>query len=570
MTAGNEIPNSLKTRSLACGMAISLLYGFFYTFSSMYVYCGGYLRQFDSFVDPEGKLLLVVLPLWHIAQGLTGIIAVKLADYIGYWSLNYIAAVWFCLNNVAAIYIKSYWLFVLVYGLSNGIACGLLYLPPLYISWTYFPNKKSVVSGCILFVVAISNFIYSPMVTLIVNPNNINPNDKAVIERVPLLFTILSVVFLFITILACSLQPSPWSPKNVGEKSSPASNTIGSPKLKPKRIKNSKRFSELLKSFDKSTLEKMAKIKLTQEVGTQGGENLMIVGLLEEEKIGNLTFEEEMYMPSEGEETSPPATKGAKGESEKQQQQIGEQPEATIGKELIEKEGKEDELREEELKQIAKTAASDSECPSMAIAYRSKELLMLGAMAICSNTYCYAFIASWKYNFTQYLGLSDRELAAILSVSAISSALARVVGGFAYLRFNFKQIYGLNILLIIISSFTFVPMINNVKRGWVGYLFLIHAFLSLGIANVSFPTVCPKIFGFAVGSRIFPLIFVCYSIANMMGTGLFFVVTSPQQMFIAIGVLAVIGLVVCVFFDIDVNWKAKSEPAKKVELGVTL
>ena len=96
------------------------------------------------------------------------------------------------------------------FGVISGIVVGFGYLPSLYIAWTYFPNHKSTVTGCILFFAGLSTLILAPLSTGIVNPNNYDPSDPRVTERVPLMWYWISGIYFIIWIVSVSLQPQPW------------------------------------------------------------------------------------------------------------------------------------------------------------------------------------------------------------------------------------------------------------------------------------------------------------------------------------------------------------------------
>lgn len=186
-------------------MAVNFMVGFFYMFSSMYLYVASYLRLSDKSIDLDGKNVLVIMPVWIMCQCLTSLVSIKVAERVGFWSLNLIAFVWFSLNHLLIAQVTSFYGFVIVYGVFNGLAMGLGFLPALYISWTYYPTKKSIVTGCVVFCSGISACILSPIITHLVNPDNLNDHDPEVAKRVPYMFRCLALVFSSITLVACLL-----------------------------------------------------------------------------------------------------------------------------------------------------------------------------------------------------------------------------------------------------------------------------------------------------------------------------------------------------------------------------
>lgn len=133
----------------------------------------------------------------------------------------------------------------MVYAVFNGVGCGLGYLMGMYITWTYFPNKKSVITGAILFCAGISASILSPIQTRIVNPNNLKPDDPKVVENVPKLFLAQAVIFAVINIVATLISPPPYELKELKKK------------LKEKKIKG--KLSTELPRRKKSSLFQRAK-----------------------------------------------------------------------------------------------------------------------------------------------------------------------------------------------------------------------------------------------------------------------------------------------------------------------
>ena len=191
-------------------MGVNFMMGMFYAYTNMYIYVSNYLRIYDKSLDPDGKDALLIMPLWICSLSIAAIASVKIADRVEYWALNYMAFSWFCANNLAAVFVKDRKVFLLVYGVGNGLACGLGYLPSLYIAWNYFPNQKSVATGLILLSTGISIFFLSPLITYIVNPDDLKDEQDDIQRKVPFMFACLTTMFLVIMLISCSLQPSPW------------------------------------------------------------------------------------------------------------------------------------------------------------------------------------------------------------------------------------------------------------------------------------------------------------------------------------------------------------------------
>lgn len=493
----------------------------------MYIYISHYLRIYDKSLDPEGKDVLLVMPLWIIFLSLSSIISVKIADLIGYWALNYIAFFWFCVNHCAVIFIKNYYLFLLFYGIFNGIACGLGYLPAIYTAWTYFPEKKSMATGLILLSTGISFFFLSPLITLLVNPDNLKDEHEDVEKRVPLMFSCLTAAFLVITLVSCSLLPSPWycygSDNSVTSSSSPY-------------IGRSLKLAMLLEKARNLGIDidsnKYGRQQLGEEVGTQDGQALFLVGQLRQENVNELTVNMEhvdaqnQTFPDDG---------------------CNKSEHLVIPGDL-----------EQEIKRINQIIKERS-CPSMRAAITSPSFSMIVGMVLCSSVYYYLILSSWKLHFKTITGLSDQQLSYILSLGSIGNAVGKGLCGILLLKIDFKKVYIVCNSLIVIYAFSYWYLMNKFKSFYLAASYLVLAFFGLGMSLTMFPTICIKVFGVKVGSRVYPFIYFCFALSNLVAYIFYKHIHSTQATFTMLGIIAMLGVILGVFFNQSPNWRTKEE-----------
>lgn len=532
------IPLNLKLRALLCGMTVNLMFGAFYAFSNTYIYVSNYLRRFDSSLDEQGKHVMVVMPIWLFFQCLFTIVSVRVADSIGWWALNYIAFAWFSLNNLAMVYITDYYAFLLVYGVSNGMAFGLGYLPALYISWTYFPQRKSLATGCLLFSTAIATFILSPLATSIVNPDNLPDDHPAVIERVPLLFKCLTAGFLVMTLVACSLQPSPYiqvtleDTKQTQEGGAELATSLAA---EGGRIRNLGVLLSLTrKKVTREEMVQIGEVKMAEEGGAAHQETFMMMGQLHDKQIQelalNVTLGEENVTDIDAKEPDPRARL--------------------------------DQDTEEELGRLGKVAA-ESGCPSVLAGIQSGSFFMLALMVLSVCTFCYMILTTWKSNFKKFLGMKDRELAYLLSFGAITNALGRLLTGLLLLKLPFKAIYIPIVLVVAGCAFSMDYVLTVSKNQKLAVAYLGVAFFALGTSVTVFPTVCMKVFGIRVGSRIYPFIYICFSLACGLSYAISRICPTFRAMFFTLGGLASFGLLLSLFFKEKPTWQAPSRDVSK-------
>lgn len=70
-------------------------------------------------------------------------------------------------------------LFAFFYGAFFGWGCGLSYMAPIISAWSYFPERKGLISGIIVGAFGLGSAIFNYVATFLVNPEN----KEADIER---------------------------------------------------------------------------------------------------------------------------------------------------------------------------------------------------------------------------------------------------------------------------------------------------------------------------------------------------------------------------------------------------
>jgi Major Facilitator Superfamily len=196
-----------KYTSLVSTLLVNLMVGSYFSYSRINPYVAAYLRQYDANVT--NKETLLVLPLWLIVKGIGALLGVKLSEAIGYRTTNALAFVSFTAVTYLTSMLTDYWSFMFIYGIGSGICIGMGYLPSIYVAWTYFPQRKPVITGAALFMSGISASILSPLSIKVLNPHNVNDfeSDTEIVQNVPKLFRVYALIFGALTIVGCSLQP---------------------------------------------------------------------------------------------------------------------------------------------------------------------------------------------------------------------------------------------------------------------------------------------------------------------------------------------------------------------------
>lgn len=543
----SSIPLRAKARALICSMLLQLMMGYFASLSNSYIYIASYLRQFNpGQVDPHGKSVIVIMPIWIVCISLASVVSVKLANKIGYWHLNLIAFLWFCANNLAMVFLKSYWGFIIVFGVGSGLATGLAYLPALYIAWTYFPARKSLITGILLFTAGVGTCCIAPLVTRFVNPNNLKPDDLRVVSRVPDLFKAQTCVFLLLTSFGTLLMPDPWGIKKSETKGSPdPSDNLNSPtqingirpQKRSQRFRNVKKVLSSLRKKNENEASIIVETGFAEELQTAPEEIVMAINQFDNQQIQDLT----VFI--DGDEIRSDQSPEEKDRS------FYEEAQQKIQGDLIHK--------------INKT-----ESITLKQALLSPQFLQLGLMAFSSTVYIYFVMVSWKHNFSKYLSFNDRQLSLLLSTGALSNSISRLVCGALLQKIEFKKLYICMNCVICFSAIGIHSVLATFKNHPLSIVCLGMAYGCLGTVTTIFPSTCLKVFGVHIGAQVYPFIHMTLSLAFTTAYLLFRLIDSEKTVFLILAGLASVGLMAGFSFNETLGCLDTSVPADSLKTAL--
>ena len=544
-----------KVRAVVCPMLVNLIVGSYYCYSNINPYVAAYLsakaeERGDAEVTEADTLL--IMPVWLFFQSVFAILSVRLADYLGYWMLNLVAFFCAALTHLAASYVTSFTAFILVYGVGTGVFIGTGYLPALYISWTYFPQRKSVVTGAILFCSGISGVILSPLTTMIANPDNVAVQDirsnSDVYNRVPSLFRFMAGYFGALALVATLLQPRPLQSRRLQAKTAlrrelkaemRRSGTVNEERREDlrTRIHELDLAAELhlpaeLRCLERNELLNEVKTGLAEQAG-------LMLGQLGEDRVEDLVRHNVVIReiasiaksrdPTSVKQLSLLAETGGAGET-----RLLRLPGAgTSGTELV-------------------VEVDTNECPTFMAGVRSGVFLHLCAMAFCVSMYNYFLNASWKKFYPTQFEVEDSKFALLLSIGALSNSLFRLGIGLLLVKLSFKTLYLANVAIAAVSAFS----VCRVATGYdLGAVYLALAFGGLGAQVTLFPTICVKVFGATVGPRIYPCVFFLFSAASLSQYTVLKLAGDRYELMCRIfGAVSVLGFALGACFNPDRDW----------------
>ena len=526
----------MKVRAVVCPMLINLSIGSYYAFSNINPYVANYMK-----VEPEDTI--IVMQIWLLFQSLFAIVGVKLSDKLGYWLVNYIAFAGYAVVNLLASYIRDYRLFILVYGCLSGAFIGLGYLPALYTAWTYFPEKKSAVTGVILFCAGMSASFLSPLSTYIVNPKNLKKDDPSYGDNVPLLFRFYAIYFGLIAFIACTFQPMPVNTAMFTEtkslkrlimsKSDKDEKQLAKQQLR--RMTSAAIGDDILLEED---IQMVHRHELADQVGNFGGEEHALLNAnLDNDRITDLiVLNMKYYRLVEGEADTPAAT-------------IKDTPTEEGGRKLSKMIEHNAEALYKKSKQL-----QELNCPSEKYGIHSSSFFMVASMAVCCSIYPYFLNSNWKSLYLDKLtDITDSKLSFILTFGAIANSGIRLIVGFLLLKVDVKSIYYFIVTISIIAAFTIEDMLKSYETG---IIYIMCAYVGLGTQVTLFPTICTKVFGSTVGPKVYPIIYLCFSLSNFAQyfAYKFLGKSHMETMFYAFGTMAFIGVILGIVFNSKPSW----------------
>ena len=108
--------------------------------------------------------------------------------------------------------------FAVFYGAIFGLGCGFTYLPPVISAWSYFPERKGLISGIIIGAFGLGAAIFDQISTKLVNPHNEDAHIKVkhgsvtdhyygydVSYRVPAMLRYLALIWFIMMVVGCAL-----------------------------------------------------------------------------------------------------------------------------------------------------------------------------------------------------------------------------------------------------------------------------------------------------------------------------------------------------------------------------
>lgn len=226
-----------STLALIGAFLIHVTLGTVYTLSNINSYLTSYMRKHGSPTATYGGSMWISSS-YAVGQGFSMVLggyiekrfSARVSCFLGcaLHSISIMATSWSVDHGPMAV--------LLTYGFIPGFGCGLAYMTPMSNGFGWFPQRKGLVAGTILAGFGIGTFIFNMAQTAFVNPNNLSPlegadgyfTQKAILDRVPHLFTFIGSIYAVMQFVGCCLlfKPPPVYYGTSNGKSSPCSSAL--------------------------------------------------------------------------------------------------------------------------------------------------------------------------------------------------------------------------------------------------------------------------------------------------------------------------------------------------------
>jgi MFS family permease len=565
-----------KARTVICASICNFMIGAYYFFSNINSYVAAYLRQYNPEISSKDTLL--IMPIYIVCQSLGTIISIRLVRKFGEVKVSNYSYTVFALCSLAMVFVKSYWTFVFLYGFVAGLAIGTGYMPALIIAWSYFPDKKSIVTGVCLFTAGISASILSPVSTIIVNPTNVKDyeSDPAVYNRVPLLFFCLFLCYGGLNLIGSLLQPSLFVPKTLEElkqleelDKANKEALRNAPEQEMEIIKGEGKNDVLPISNQESQqrevtadmLDNAIKRGLDRQDGgvSSQAQAFAVAGLSTEQTAAMVINDKAVQLAIEERKESlrrsirSSMRQGSVRNSVMKMNQAHKFKPMTEEKAVALINQPKPEITEGDKKMVEDLYIPQTKtgCPSLGYALMSRHFALLAFMAYSCSIYNYFMNSVWKAFYVTKIEVTDSQMALILSYGSFANSIVRVLSGIIMMKYDFKVIYMPLVISTVISCFTIDYTLSSYI---VGAIYSMTVFGGIGIQVTIFPTVCNRTFGAQLGPNVFPFVFSFFSLANLTQYFMLKFTDNWSLMFNTYGMFAIAGTVVGLIFNSNPSW----------------
>ena len=207
------MPTISQVTSLVSGVLVLIVLGSLYTFGAITPYISSYLYYQGEDVSTLQTSITFTLAVVMLNVGM------PLATFAGRYLSNRIICIISvcCLSGVVLItsFLTNFVLYVLIYGILNGLSIGFGYIAPVKNAYTHFPDRKGFAAGVCMSGFGFGSVIFNYIILELVNPDNVKVDPethhfpKEIADHLPYTLRILALCYFGAGILgALFIKPS--------------------------------------------------------------------------------------------------------------------------------------------------------------------------------------------------------------------------------------------------------------------------------------------------------------------------------------------------------------------------
>ena len=463
-----------------------LVLGAMYIWGNISIYVLSYYKGVSSDVGS------IVFPFSITISKLCCLLSFPIIKLIGFRNTLILSSVMMFAFLFASSFCPTFWSFFICFGIGFAGSTGLLYLTLLYNTYKYFPNKRGIIGGVVMFFYGMAALLSNYILYALINPDDVNviqnpeTNEYTFSDEIPqrLPSALRSLSYIFSGLMALGFMTQFEFKEPIPEE-------------------------KIILKEEETIMNKRPDIS----------EGLIVQNANEESELDD----EKGDIPEEKTKVGPNDTMDSTHQSLIKRQKINKNDWS-----------------------VSSTNPDDeTSCLSLKDAFGCKVTYCIFAMIFCSITNGY-FMAA---NFKSY-GISkipcDKFLTLVGSLSSVGNGGGRLFWGVLSDKLPFKKIYLIVLIIQIIESAT-IRFISDYKEAYLIWVFI--ALLCEGSHFVIFPPLCFKVFGPNVGSVIYSLLLIVCSCGNFAqyGINLAFgpLIGYDNEFYVFTG-LTTISLILCI------------------------
>ena len=572
-------PTVKKWLALISAMLMHLIVPAINYFSNTNSYVAGYFKM-------DSGSTIVILQIWTLSETISSCTCLKVCEKIGFRTAAWICFIAFPLLHLICSFIKNYYAFAFIFSIVAGLFTGTGYLIALYVSWTYWPDKKSIVTGIILFTYGIAPSIFSPLSTAIINPKKLEQGQKGFGDNLPFLFQIYAIIYGAIGVLACLLMPAPYMTEHHEEKRLAKHilhnyNHADQKHMQAaQEVMHRNNFGANYKGFliSKKDIISVHKHELMNQVDHIGdGPHALLINFLKWDRIQDLVVPNMKFhkvTETKHEHLASWLEEQKKLHGSSMPNNIIHDYEvlknirlsdpglirkqASPTRQIISHDG------EAIYKKLIEIKQKGPESFKKAIFSLSFFNVML--MTICCTLFPFFLISNWKDYYMiifkkEGLITTDASLSLMVTYSAVSNSLSRLIIGVAILKVKLRYLMIAQNVIVVFSAFSFQSIM---KSYGLGVFYLVIIWFSIGMYVTLLPTMSASIFGTTFGTQVYPLFFLGFSISSFAQYFLYAFYgknDSSGMMFYLFGAIGTVSLLYSIFINLQPNWNNSTKPA---------